>query len=143
MTQHTLKFQPKIAFDDPVVIAIDLNIDRSNRKIACKKVAKMHKATIKKLRDRVIEMRKSPAELAIVIANVEDDNGGDIAEMLMPGHDWGKALEKDKAVFAIGLADRKAIEHVIRFIDEEAADRLSVAFSTRVIVVDYGVAEIC
>ena len=77
-----------------------------------------------------------------MILNVDDPNGSQIAEALMPGHNWQENRDRGEVPFARGLAVREDIQDAIEFFDNEAATELRKMTDLAVVVVDHGVAAV-
>jgi len=93
---------------------------------------------------RMTALGQNADTVVIVLLNVDDPNGGALADALMPGHDWQAMRDQGQIPFARGLAGREGIQEALEVIDKDAAKKLreTVLGSKRVVVVDHGVAEV-
>ena len=82
------------------------------------------------------------AKYLIVLLNVNDPNGGPLADLLMPGHNWQEYRDRGEIPFARGLALREFIQECLGVFDEDAAAKLRAMTTVAVVVVDFGVAEV-
>lgn len=82
----------------------------------------------------------SPDQIVIVVLDVDDKNGGMMAEALMPGHNWQEYRDRGETPFARGLADRDYVTKCLLTFDYEAYEELRDAKELSVVVVSYGVA---
>lgn len=90
---------------------------------------------------RAKQLGLSPAEVVIVVLNVDDPHAGAIAEALMPTTDWSHIRALGAIPFARGLCTRAVLDVVATF-DPEAAARAAAIDGLLVVVVDHGVAEV-
>jgi hypothetical protein len=78
-----------------------------------------------------------------VILNVDDDLGGELAQMLMPGHDWQSYRDQGQVPFARGLADREGIQSILELVDPTEAETLRTITDTLpVVVMDHQVVAV-
>jgi hypothetical protein len=78
----------------------------------------------------------------IVILNVDDKNGEDIAEILMPNYNRQEIRDRGETPFARGLTTREGMEKIISYLDKEAETKLKQMEGIAVVVVDHNVVEI-
>ena len=74
---------------------------------------------------------------------VDDQNGAQLASVLMSGHDWQQYRDRGEVPFARGLASREGVQDFLGSVDEQAAEKLQSFQGLAVVVVDHGVAEVC
>ena len=124
----------KIVIDDPDARAVIRAVDREN----CRRLVR------ERMRDRVehfvrriAELGRSGAELLVVVLNVDDLNGGALAEVLMPGHNWQAYRERGELPYARGLAERPALQAAIAEFDPTAGAELAAIAGVAVLVMDF------
>lgn len=115
---------------------------RALGKLKCRNTLEMNADRVEHFKRRLTVRGLTAAEAVIVILNVDDPNGGPIAEMFMPGHNWQQYRDRGETPFARGLEMRAVIEDTLDLFDKEAAAKLREMTEYAVVVVDYGVAEI-
>lgn len=128
----------KLVLNDPVAVGVISAVGKSN----CKITLEAQTERVSHFKNRVAERGLSPDQVVIVLLNVDDPNGGQLAEALMPGTDWQPTRDLGQVPYARGLAMREGIQEALAFFDESAAKKLSETKDLAVVVVDYGVAEI-
>ncbi|HMG13699.1 MAG TPA: hypothetical protein VK571_10995 [Gemmatimonadaceae bacterium] len=57
----------------------------------------------------------------LLILNVDDLLGDELAAMLMPGHDWQAYRDQGQVPFARGLAGRQWMQGILELLDPEEA----------------------
>lgn len=124
--------------NDPDAWAMIRAVEKHN----CKGMLDLNKERVRYFIDRIKQRSDSPKQVVITLINVDDPHGGQIADMLMPGHDWQTYRDRGEIPIARGLADRESIRAVLALFDEEAATKLQRNESVAIVVVDRGVAEI-
>jgi hypothetical protein len=127
----------QLVLNDPVAVEVVKAIEKHNLKATFD----FNHDRIEHFKRRIVELRKSPADLAIVVLNVNDPHGGLIADALMPGHNWDEIRARGEIPFARGLAMREGMQGAVDAIDKEAGDKLRTA-KTAVIVMDFGVVDV-
>jgi hypothetical protein len=128
----------ELVLDDPVAMAMI----RAVRKNNCKNTFEMNADRVEHFKNRFSVNNVTASEAVIVILNVDDPNGKQIAEALMPDHNWQEYRDRGEIPFTRGLAMRDGIEEVLEIFDAEAASKLREMKETAVVVVDHFVAEI-
>lgn len=128
----------QIVLDDPQAIAIINVMNKKN----CENSLVLNLDRIKHFKQRMVELKKTPQEVVVVIISVDDVNGEEIAEALMPNQNWQEFRDKGEKPFARGLADRKFMQEILEVIDKETAQKAKTIIGTMVIVVDFGVVEV-
>lgn len=128
----------QIVLDDPDAVAMIRAVAKHN----CRNTFDMNADRVTHFVRRIAERQLSPADVVIVLLNVDDRNGALIANGLMPVHDWQAYRDRGEIPFARGLAGRDGIQGVLELFDAEAAAKLRDAAGIAVVVVDHGVAEV-
>lgn len=123
---------------DPVGAAVARAIAKHN----CRSTFDVQRDRVAHFANRIRELGRSPAEAVVVLINVDDVHGRDVADALMPGHDWQAVRDRGEVPFARGLAGREGIQGCLDAIDEEAAKKLRELDGVAVVVIDYGTAEV-
>ncbi len=132
------KIAGRLVLDDPAALAVARAVGKHN----CENTLRLNADRVAHFMRRISEKGLSPADVVIVVLNVDDAHGGPLAEALMPGQDWQPYRDRGEVPFARGLAGREGIESAISFFDEEAARALHGMVGVAVVVVDHGVAAI-
>jgi len=124
----------QIVIDDPFI--------RTLNKQKCYDTYVLNKDRVEHFRQRVVDRELTPDEVVIVVINVDDINGGPIADILMPGFNWQEIRDQGQIPFARGLATREGMQEIITYFDAEAGEKIRSKKDLAVVVVDHGVAEI-
>ena len=128
----------KIVLDDPIATAILRSVGKNR----CRDTFEINAERIAYFTTRINERNLSSSDVVILIANVNDMYGGELADILMPDHDWQQYRNKGQIPFARGLVDRSFIQDFLAEFDTKASLKLEESTEISVTVVDYGVAEI-
>lgn len=91
---------------------------------------------------RVVEREMTSDQVVIVVAKVDDVNGGPIADVLVPRYNWQEIRDRGEIPFARGLARRAGIQELLNAFDHEAGAKLRGMTDVAVVVIDHGVAEV-
>lgn len=125
--------------DDPVALAVISAVEKRN----CHATLSVNKDRVAHFLERIYQRNDNTKDVVIVVINVDDKHGGQIAEALMPGHDWQQIRDAGQVPFARGIAKRDFIQEALSFFDDEASTKLKeLDDGVAVVVVDHGVAEI-
>jgi len=125
---------------DPEGYGVMMTVGKHN----CKLTFEANADRVAYFRNRAVELDKTPSDVVIVVANVDDRNGKILADALMPGFDWQSIRDQDQVPFARGLAVRAGIQEFLNIFDTQASKKLG-EFQTEqlaVVVVDYGTCEV-
>ena len=122
---------------DPEAAAMIEVVNKHN----CGLTFEANKDRIDHFRRRAVELGKSPREVVIVVANVDDPKGAILAEALMPGFDWGAIRALDQVPFARGLAMRDGVMEFAKLVDPNIDPGLD-PVTVQVVVVDFGTVQI-
>lgn len=128
----------QLVLDDPVAFSVINAI----AKLKCEDTLQLNRDRVEHFKRRLAEREMTADQVVIVLLNVDDVNGGQLAEGLMPGHNWQEIRDRGEIPFARGLAMREGIEGALDIFDEEAATKLRGMTDVAVVVVDHGVAEV-
>ncbi len=129
----------KMVLNDPVGYAVLQAVGKAN----CKNTLMQQIDRVKHFEERITELGLSPADVIITLLNVDDPQGGVLAEALMPGHDWQAIRDTGAIPFARGLAGREEIQSLLDAVDPKEAKILRDAGPVPVaIVMDHGVIKI-
>ena len=128
----------KLVLIDPVAYAVIKAVNKSN----CENTYIAQMDLVEYFQKRILEKDLDPRGLVIVLINVDSLYGFEIAEVLMPGHDWQQYREKGEVPFARGLAIKGGIANMIAIFDKEASDKILSITNIPVVVLDYDVVEI-
>jgi len=127
---------------DPVAAGVLQAINQYNGS-NCRHTLEIQLERVVHFTRRIRELRKNPAEVTIVLLNVNDPWGGAMAEILMPGHDWKPYRDRGEVPFARGLAGREGLQGVLDEIDPKEGAKLREAGPVvTVVVMDHGVVEV-
>lgn len=129
----------RLVLDDPQAVAVLRAVGKAN----CRGTLDINVDRVVHFKNRMTERGLSADQVVIVLVNVDDVNGGPLADVLMPGTDWQSFRDQGQVPFARGLAGRSGIQEIIATFDKEAAEKLAAMPNTPiVVVVDHGVAEV-
>ncbi len=129
----------QLVLDDPAAEAVIKAVAKHN----CKGTLDLNADRINHFKRRLAERGETPAEAVIVFIKVDDPNGGMLAQLLMPDHNWQEYRDRGEIPFARGLARRDGIQAALSIFDKEAAEKLrGLTEEVAVVVVDHGVAEV-
>ena len=128
----------QLVLDDPDDLAVMRVVSKHN----CRGTLEMNADRVEHFKKRLAERNLTAKDAVIVLLNVDDANGKELAEVLMPGHNWQEYRERGEVPFARGLAMREGIQGALKFFDQEAATKLQEMTEVAVVVVDHGVAEV-
>lgn len=128
----------RLVLDDPDVMSMISAVGKNN----CRNTFQLNSDHVEHYKQRLAEWGMSPDEAVIVLLNVDDVNGGPLANLLMPGTNWQEIRDHGKIPFARGLAARDGIQEALGIFDKAAAMKLKGMSDVAVVVVDHGVAEV-
>lgn len=128
----------QLVLEDPDAYALIVAVGKCN----CSRTLEMNAERIEHFRGRISQRGLSPADVVIVVLNVDDPLGGALADILMPNHPWHEFRERGEVPFARGLAGRDGIQHLIDRVDEVAAQKLREHPGVACVVMDHGVVEV-
>lgn len=134
----------QLVLDDPAALGMIQAVEAHNRGIAKKNCAvflEQNRDRIAHFVERMKVLGRTPEEVVIVVIDVDDHNGGPIAELLMPGHNWQQERDKGLVPVARGLAERAGIQEVLQLIDAAAAEYLQSIKGPAVVVISDGTAD--
>jgi hypothetical protein len=120
---------------DPVALAIVHAVEREN----CRQMLMgAFRERVDHFRSRIYERGQSPSEVVIVMLNVNDPRGAQLAGVLMPDHDWDAYRARGEVPYARGLAERSGIQGLLDDVDAEQAERLRSAH-VAIFMIDRGI----
>ncbi len=128
----------KTVLIDPVGYAFMQAVNKSN----CENTYLAQIERVQHFKNRIAEKQLDPTTVVINLINVDSPYGVEIAEALMPGHDWQQYRDKGEIPFARGLAMKEGMIEIIATFDKEAAEKITKVEGIPVIVVDHCVVEI-
>jgi hypothetical protein len=129
----------QLVLDDPQAVAVFRAVHKAN----CRGTFDINVDRVVHFKSRMAERGLSADQVVVVLLNVDDINGGPLADALMPGTDWQSFRNQGQVPFARGLAGRSGIQEVVAVFDREAAEKLEAMRGVHVVVVvDHGVAEV-
>jgi hypothetical protein len=134
-----------LVLDDPAAAGMIAAVEAHNRGIAkqnCQKTFEINADLVQHFKGRVAALGKSKEDVVIVLINVDDIHGRDLAEFLMPGANWQQVRDMGQVPYARGLADRMGIQKCLDALDKDAADKLIGCDGIGVVVIDHGTAEV-
>ena len=111
---------------------------------ACVNLLTANSERVEHFARRIVERGDDPAEVVITVINVDDLNGGEIADMVMPGHDWQSIRARGQTPVARGLASAALIDvaEEITKGSRAAFDAIDHTTHAAVVVIDGGVAVV-
>lgn len=131
----------QLVLDDPDAEAVIRALAKHN----CLNTLMMNDDRVGHFGQRLTEKGLTVSDAVIVLLNVDDANGRQIADILMPDFNWQEMRDQGQVPFARGLAGRAFIQEALGLFDTEAAEKLRgmvTASTVAVVVVDHGVAEV-
>jgi hypothetical protein len=129
----------ELVLEDPQAAAMI----RAINKVNCKGSLEENGDRVEHFKRRMGELNQTPEECVIVILSVDDPHGAEIADILMPDHDWQQYRDRGEKPIARGLAGREFIQSALEIFDQEAAMKLKdMKDMVPVVVVDFMVAEV-
>jgi len=127
----------------PIILTpAEEGVIRAVQKHNCRGMFEANTERVRHFTARASARGLTPAEVVIVLINVDAPYGSPLADALMPGHDWQSYRNRGEIPIARGLAGREGIAEAVRIIDPEAADKLDAMTGLAVVVVDFGTVEI-
>ena len=127
-----------LAHEELVVVIDNKTVAKSN----CEKTFLDQIERIQKFKNHIVEKQFNPANVVIVLSNVDTSYGCSIAEVLMPGRKWPICCDKGEKIFARGFATKERMIEVVTPFDKESAEKITQVKGIPVVVVDYSVIEI-
>lgn len=128
----------QLVLDDPEAVSVI----RAVNKLNCKNTVMINAERVMHFKRRLLERGMTANQAVIVLLNVDDVHGGQLAEILMPGYNWQEIRDQGEIPFARGLAMREGIQEALEIFDKDAAKKLKNMSDVAVVVVDHGVAEV-
>ncbi len=111
-------------------------------KVNCERTLQLNKERIDHFKRRFFDKGLSPNEHCLVVINVDDHNGAEIADVLMDGFDWQAIRDRGEVPFARGINSIQLMEEVLKTFDDLAWKKLNDSRELVAVVVDHGVAEV-
>jgi hypothetical protein len=130
----------QVVLDDPDALAMIKVVERHN----CRLTFEEQIDRVQHFARRIVERGSSINDLVIVLLNVNDANGRQLTDILMPGQDamWQAIRDQGQIPYARGLATRRAIEEIVTALDEVIGKKLhEIKEKAAVVVMDHGVVE--
>jgi hypothetical protein len=131
----------QIVLEDPFGLAVLKAVGKHN----CRLTFEGQAERVAHFKRRIAERGVSPDDVVITLVNVDDVNGGPIADVLMPGQEamWQEFRAAGQVPFARGLAGRQGVQAMVTMLDAEAGEKLrAMVGKAAVVVVDHGVVEV-
>ncbi len=128
----------KIVLIDPIGYALVQAVNKSN----CENTYLAQIDRMQHFKNRIAEKQLDPKSVVITLINVDSLYGTEIAEALMPGHDWQQYRNRGETPFARGLAMKDGMVDMVATFDKEAAEKITNMQEVPVIVIDHNVVEI-
>jgi hypothetical protein len=138
----------QLVLDDPDALAVIQVVESHNRGIArqaCEQLFNTQAERVEHFKRRIIERGSSPDELIIVLLDVDDPNGGRLANILMPNNEkaWQAFRDQGQIPLARGMATRPEIQKLVNALDKQTGARLAeMKGKTAVIVMHQGAVEV-
>lgn len=124
----------KIVLEDPDAMAVL----RAVGKVNCKRFYEASRDRIAHFDQRAAARKETAASVVIVLLNVNDPIGGELADILMPGTDWQAMRDRGEVPVARGLARRPGVQDVVSYLDPEEGAKLAAMRELAVVVVTQG-----
>lgn len=133
--------KPRAYFDgkvlhDPDALAVVKAVERHNCLCMLRDI---HRERVVYFTRRMVDRGLTPRDVVIVVINVDAPLGAELAELLMPGHDWSAIRARGETPYARGLAMRRGMEELCAAADPEAGSDLAAIDGLAVVVVDRGI----
>lgn len=128
----------KLVLDDPDALAVARAVAKHN----CRATLDVQIDRVRHFKKRMAELNRTAEEVVIVLINVDATFGADLANALMPGHDWQQYRDRGEVPFARGLAGREGLQRCLDVIDNDASKKLCDLVGLAVVVVDRGTVEV-
>jgi hypothetical protein len=140
MSARVFEIDGKLVLDDPEALAMIRGVAKHN----CRLTFEGQNERVIYFKRRMRMLDHNPNNVIIVLLNVDDPNGGKLAEILMPGHksSWQAFRDAGQVPFARGLATRAGVQELVMVLDKETGEKLAAMVDkVAVIVMDHGVVE--
>lgn len=110
--------------------------------VACVNLLGANTDRVEHFARRIVERGDDPAEVVITVINVDDQNGGEIADMVMPGFNWQPIRDRGETPVARGLASVSLVDVAEEITKGSRAsfDAINHTTHAAVVVIDGGVA---
>lgn len=131
----------QLVLDDPDGLAVLTAVNKHN----CKNTFREQAERVVYFATRASARSPSDTPCVMVILNADEELGGNMAEILMPGNgaQWQAMRDADQVPFARGLAGREGMQRVLDEFDAVAAEKLRLMTDVLpVVVMDYDVIEV-
>jgi len=124
---------------DPAAAAMVKAVAKYN----CRATLEQQRERVAHFCGRILQRGMTPAEVVIVLINVDTEIGSVLADHLMPGADWQAMRDRGEVPFARGLAMREGLQAMIDVADSEAGSKFRAMIDEiAVVVVDHGTIEV-
>lgn len=127
----------KLVLIDPDAVAVAMAVGKHN----CRTTLVMNRDRVLHFSNRILEKGLAAKDVLMVIINV-DDRYAELADALMPGHNWQEYRDRGETPFARGLAGREGIQSFLDDVDAESAKKLRELNGVAVVVCDHGTTEV-
>lgn len=105
---------------NPTTVAFIRTVERENLRID----VTQQSDAVQRFARRIAERWSTPDMLLIVVLWVDDPDGGALADLLMPGHDWSEIRSRGETPIARGLADRIGMQRALDAAQDAASQEL-------------------
>lgn len=129
----------QVVLEDPDGLAMLRVVAKHN----CEVVFKAQSDRVAHFKQRMADRGDDPKQVMIVLINVDDCVlARELAETLMPGHDWQPYRDAGAIPYARGLCTREGIQYVLEEADFQAAAKLSEIDGIACAVFDHKTVEV-
>lgn len=133
----------QLVLDDPAARGVMMAVGKHN----CKRTLELNADRVAHFKGRMEKLGKTSRDTVIVLINVDDIHGRDLAETLMPGAEasgmWQSMRDQQQVPYARGLAGREGIEKCVNLLDADfAGEKMRIMKGIPVVVVDFGTVEV-
>lgn len=118
---------------DPTALAVIEAVERHNIRNT---LDAFHGERVKHFMRRIAELGRSPADVMILIACVDDKLGAKVADQVMPGFDWDAIRARGQVPFARGLVERAGFQELLDRVDPERGRELRAIAGVALLVAD-------
>lgn len=117
----------RLVLDDPDALGAAMAVEAHNRKVACQALFDDNAERVAHFVGRITARGDSPEHVLIVILDLDDSYGAQLADLLMPGQDWNllrSHLAPGETPVARGLASRDGIQSMLDELNKSEGDAL-------------------
>jgi hypothetical protein len=139
---YVTKIDDKLVLVDPLAAEVIEALNIYNKNL-CYKTLELQMDRVIHFTKRIKELNREPNSVVILLANVDNPLGEELANELMPGYDWQQFRDRGEVPFARGLVGRSGIQTFLDNVNQLEGEKLRNANdNVAVLVIDYNTCEI-